>query len=151
MYLPAYVLIRQCLQTPKDQTSVTIPRDVFCRLLELMAVASGFDEEWYSSAYDDVARALEIGLVKSALSHYSAAGYFEGRRPRVLEVDEDWYQRRYPDVARGIEEGSVASAHAHYNQTGYFEGRVPNATGEHEIEEWNSLIQRHVSVKCMNG
>ena len=61
MYLPAYTLMRQCLQAHKDTDSVTIRRAVFCPLLELMAVASGFDEKWYSSAYDDVARARDSG------------------------------------------------------------------------------------------
>jgi hypothetical protein len=148
MYLPAYRLIQQSLRSQDDQATVTIPRDIFRRLLALMARASGFDDDWYSVAYDDVASALQTGAIKSALDHYSNGGYFEGRRPKVFEVDEEWYLQRYPDVAKCVDAGLIASAHAHYNQTGYFEGRVPNAEREHEVEEWNRVIERHAATIC---
>jgi hypothetical protein len=90
-----------------------------------MLVASDFDEDWYSKAYDDVAKALTSGTITSGLVHYSDGGYFEGRRPKIFDVDEEWYLQRYPDVAEGIRIGIISSGHAHYNENGYFEGRVP--------------------------
>jgi hypothetical protein len=42
-----------------------------------------FDEAWYLKTYPDVAKAIQEGVVKSALGHYLNHGRSEGRRPKA--------------------------------------------------------------------
>ena len=140
MHLAAYDQIRHCLSEDESAAVVSIPLALFRRLLRLAAHANSFDEAWYTTAYEDVAEALEIGKIESGLAHFADGGYFEGRRARVFDVDEEWYLGRYPDIAAGVLSGAIASGHAHYNHIGYSEGRVPVPEMEAEIEEWNQLI-----------
>jgi hypothetical protein len=85
------------------------------------------DPDWYLSTYPDVAGALMKGRFRSALQHYLAHGFQEGRLPVPPSVDEVWYIAMYPDVAEAIGKGSIGSARQHFIQSGYREGRLPCA------------------------
>jgi hypothetical protein len=89
-----------------------------------------FDESWYLATYDDVAKALRDGKIKSARLHYIEHGYFECRLPFRPELNEAWYLKRYPDLVEGIAKGKFKSALQHYIEFGYAEGRVPSEAAE---------------------
>ena len=86
-----------------------------------------FDEEWYLSAYPDVAVALSKNPTMDARTHYIKFGYFENRRPYEIKVDDAWYRANYKDVEQAVAEKSFASAQDHFDQVGYLEGRLPFA------------------------
>ncbi len=85
-----------------------------------------FDEQWYLSAYPDVAEAVRKQTVPSAKDHFLAFGYFENRLPYAMKVDEQWYRSTYRDVREAIAEQRFASCQAHFEQAGYAEGRLPH-------------------------
>lgn len=143
MYIPPFSRLSRCIRIDEESGIVTMPADIFKKLLKALAADGGCDPEWYSSAYQDLAQASQDEAHFSPLHHFSDSGYFEGRRPRAFYVDEAWYLERYQDVYLSIKEGKVASGHAHFNATGYFEGRVPAQAMEDDIEEWNTLVQKH--------
>jgi hypothetical protein len=90
-------------------------------------VISGIEvnEDWYLRHYEDIAKAVKEGAVKSARQHFVDDGYFEGRQPFAIQVDEKWYLQQNPDVAEGVRKGLIPSAQAHFDQDGYREGRQP--------------------------
>ena len=83
------------------------------------------DEDWYRKTYPDVDQAIASGATSSAKEHFTASGYFEGRRPAKIVVDEKFYISKYPDVAEGIEFEEITSAQDHFESHGYEEGRLP--------------------------
>jgi hypothetical protein len=83
------------------------------------------DETWYRSQYPDVADGIARGDTPSAIEHYRAFGWLEGRLPIDPKVDEIWYRANNPDVAAGIRDGAVTDAREHFIQFGYREGRAP--------------------------
>ncbi|HTW27532.1 MAG TPA: hypothetical protein VME92_10425 [Acetobacteraceae bacterium] len=146
MYFPPYARLSQCMQVAADGQTVTMPMEVL-KLLVRNAAANGLmDQAWYAGAYRDVAEAIRGGRILDALSHFSEAGYFEGRRPRIFKVNEPWYTRRYTDVAASISSGKIASAHTHYNANGYYEGRAPGPEALEEVDTWNRVIDKHAAV-----
>lgn len=143
VYLPPYSLLSHCIQISGDGQVVTMRRDIFQALIGQILSTSLFDVNWYSSAYEDVADALNTGKIYDPLLHFIGSGYYEGRLPRMFSVDEDWYLARYPDVAQAVTSGAVASAHTHFNTTGYFEGRAPGPALVGIVERWNHIIGQY--------
>jgi hypothetical protein len=139
VYFPPFtMLINSCRLNEEDGT-VTIPKAVFSMLL-FSVFYRDFEPNWYRATYEDVAAALNSGEITDELSHFSQAGYFEGRKPSMQPVDEEWYKTAYPDVAAAIRAGVVASAHVHYNTTGYFEGRAPDSEAAQIAEKWQQAF-----------
>jgi hypothetical protein len=126
-YIPPFNVVRGRLKvvTVNGKTKVNNSYDDFVEVVKLLLRGVAFDEQWYLSAYEDVAKAVAAGAYKSGRHHFIEAGYFEGRRPRQFEVDESWYLEKYPDVAASIKKGDVRSARQHFNEHGYVEGRLP--------------------------
>jgi hypothetical protein len=46
-----------------------------------------FDADWYVRRYPDVAAALRVGKIQSAIQHYIQHGQMEGRRPKPAPTD----------------------------------------------------------------
>jgi hypothetical protein len=90
-----------------------------------MIVGIEVDEEWYLRTYEDIAKAVREGAIRSAQHHFVEDGYFEGRIPFPMRVDERWYMNQYPDVGDSVRRGELPSAQAHFDEDGYREGRLP--------------------------
>jgi hypothetical protein len=128
-YVIPFTILKQAFEFKPGKSGLvaTISYDNLLKVLQSMLRSIPFDEEWYLSAYPDVAKAIEDGVVQSARQHFVENGYFEGRAPSPLVVDEEWYLKAYPDVAAAIESGKLDSASKHFRDTGYLEGRLPEA------------------------
>jgi hypothetical protein len=101
---------------------------------------SGWDEEMYLFANDDVRDEVKKGTFTSGLDHYYRAGAAEGRPiwtyqetilPDRHKIDikgapHDWNDQAYlnanPDVARLVAERKFPNGYAHYIQIGFLEG-----------------------------
>ena len=126
-YLPRFDLVRRSVEisTIRGELRVNVSYDEFVRLLKRMIVGTDVDEEWYLRTYEDIAKAVREGLIRSAQHHFVEDGYFEGRLPFPMKVDERWYMNQYPDVADSVRRGEIASAQTHFDEDGYREGRLP--------------------------
>ncbi|NJP11370.1 MAG: hypothetical protein HC866_19395 [Leptolyngbyaceae cyanobacterium RU_5_1] len=81
---------------------------------------NNFDENFYLTAYRDVAAAVSQRRVRSACEHYQQFGRFEGRFPRFNEAS---YLSKNPDVADAIRQRKIRSAYDHWLQYGRYENR----------------------------
>jgi hypothetical protein len=128
-YLPPFDLIRRSVEisTVKGELRVNLSYDDFIRILKMMISGIEVNDAWYRQAYEDIGQAIKDGIVKSAKSHFTDDGYFEGRLPFPILVDEKWYLQQYPDVAESVRRGIVASGQVHFEEDGYREGRLPFA------------------------
>jgi hypothetical protein len=89
-------------------------------------IESLFDEKSYLERYQDIARAVEAGKLKSGLSHFLRHGQFEGRAIRGF--DPVFYLRTYPLAAEEIAGGRAPNPIAHYLQFGKSRGYLPSAS-----------------------
>ena len=126
-YLPPFELIRRSIEisTIRGELRVNVAYEDFVKILKKMIVGIEVDEDWYLRTYEDIAKAIGDGIVKSAQQHFVDDGYFEGRLPFAMRVDERWYLSQYPDVADSIRKGLLVSAQGHFDEDGYREGRLP--------------------------
>ncbi len=128
-YVPPFDLIKNIVSitTVKGELRVTLSYEDFIKIVKQLLTGTPIDEDWYMTRYEDVAKALRSGEIKSAREHFIEHGYVEGRLPGPITVDEKWYLERYPDVAESVRRGVDASAQAHFDRDGYREGRLPFA------------------------
>lgn len=126
-YLPPFDLIRRSVEisTIRGELRVNVSYEDFIRLLKKMIIGIEVDEEWYLRTYEDIAKAVREGIIKSAQHHFVEDGYFEGRVPFPILVDERWYMTQYPDVGESVRRGDLPSAQSHFDEDGYREGRLP--------------------------
>ena len=82
-----------------------------------------FDPKYYLTANPDIAAAIAAGQFRSALAHFSTAGYAEGRSPNAYFATE--YLSKNPDVAGGIAAGTFKSGFEHFIKKGFAENRQP--------------------------
>jgi hypothetical protein len=113
------------LTSEEGTTQVNASYDDFLKLLRGLISYVEVDERWYLGQYDDVARAIKDGTVRSAQDHFVNNGFFEGRLPVPIKVDERWYLTTNTDVAEDVQKGIFPSGQAHFDAVGYQEGRLP--------------------------
>lgn len=126
-YLPPFDLIRRSIEisTIRGELRVNVSYEDFVKILKRMIVGVEVDEAWYLRTYDDIAKAIRDGIVRSAQQHFVDDGYFEGRLPFPMRVDDRWYLSEYPDVADSVRKGTILSPQGHFDEDGYREGRLP--------------------------
>jgi hypothetical protein len=126
-YFPPFDLIRRSVEitTVKGELRVNISYEDLIKLLKLIIAGIELNEAWYLKQYDDIAKAVQEGSVRSAKQHFVDDGYFEGRLPFMMHVDENWYLQQNPDVAESVRSGTIPSGQAHFEEDGYREGRLP--------------------------
>ena len=126
-YLPPFDLLRRSVEisTIRGELRVNVSYEDFIRLLKRMILGTEVDEDWYLGTYEDIAKAVREGTIKSARHHFVEDGYFEGRLPFPIRVDDRWYMNQYPDVADSVRRGALPTAQAHFDEDGYREGRLP--------------------------
>ncbi len=79
-----------------------------------------FDEDFYLTAYPDVASAIRRGNIKSACDHYQRFGRYEGRYPVFNEAS---YLQKNPDVADAVRRDKIRSGYEHWRKFGRYENR----------------------------
>jgi hypothetical protein len=110
------------------------------------SAVQGFDENWYTSFYEDVGAAVAQGTISSGLQHYIEYGRHEGRLPSAGysgsddgAFDEAWYISFYRDVGAAVAQGEIGSGREHYVRYGRAEGRSPSAESYERVrfdENW---------------
>lgn len=93
--------------------------------LDLDALLTEFDEEYYLSTYPDVAAGIKQGRIASGREHYKAHGFSESRRPFFLHAF--WYVSMYPIAALEVAQGDYADLFHHYAAIGKSRGYLPAA------------------------
>ncbi|AFY81174.1 choice-of-anchor D domain-containing protein [Oscillatoria acuminata] len=83
-----------------------------------------FDADYYLAQNADVAIAIQTGSLPSAIAHFAAFGFAEGRVPSQLFAET--YLTQNPDVAEAVANGSFTSGFAHFIKFGFAEGRFPS-------------------------
>ncbi len=78
------------------------------------------DEQFYLTAYPDVADAIRRRKIRSACDHYLKFGRYEGRFPAFNEAS---YLSKNPDVADAVRRRKVRSAYEHWQKFGRYENR----------------------------
>ena len=128
-YVPPFDLIKSVVDitTVKGELQVRMSYEDFLKIVRRLIASTPVDEEWYKMRYEDIAKAIKSGDIKSAREHFVEHGYIEGRLPGPVAVDETWYLEQYPDVADAVRRGVDVSAQAHFDRDGYREGRLPFA------------------------
>ena len=121
---------------------VPVPVPALRKLLGVVVAASPFDEDFYATAYPDLAKARDSGAIKDLRTHFVEHGYFEGRLGSKPHVDDKFYLRMYPDVALAIANGEVESAYDHYMRAGAAEGRFASRADMQVCKHWEQLLGR---------
>jgi hypothetical protein len=130
IYIYPFEILKSSLNitSSKGELRVSTSYEEFLNIIKNLLVSVPVDEEWYLRQYEDVAKAIQAGVVGSARQHFIVSGYFEGRLPNPLKVDEEWYLKQNPDVRESVRKGVVPSGQDHFEQDGYREGRLPFPT-----------------------
>jgi hypothetical protein len=115
-------------------------------LLQALAAAAPFSEEFYLGTYSDLAGARASGQLSDPHRHFIETGFLEGRFGAPPAVDETYYTATYRDVAEAIARGDVASGAEHYMRAGAAEGRVPNRQAESQAEAWLNVLRGGAAV-----
>jgi ectoine hydroxylase-related dioxygenase (phytanoyl-CoA dioxygenase family) len=89
-------------------------------------IESLFDERSYLEQYQDIARAVDSGKLKSGLSHFLRHGQYEGRAIRGF--DSAFYLRTYPLAEEEIAAGRAPTPIVHYLQFGRARGYLASPT-----------------------
>ena len=139
MLLATMMLTPDMLRSlPKVPVSVPALR----KLLGVLVSALPFDEDFYATAYPDLAKARDSGAIADLRTHFVEHGYFEGRLGTKPYVDDAFYKRMYPDIALAIANGKIDSALDHYIRTGAAEGRFASPADMQACKHWEQLLGR---------
>jgi hypothetical protein len=144
-YLPHIDQFLRALRINRDRlnsrSKVAIDAKLLRMLLQALAEAADFSEEFYLRNNSDIADAHARGEIESLRAHFVELGFFEGRAGSAPPVDEAYYTATYADVAEAVRRGDVKSGAEHYLQSGAAEGRVPNPALKPAIEAWAVVLR----------
>lgn len=126
-YLPPFDILKKYLtiSTVKGEMMVSCKYEDLVQMLRRLIIGVEVDEAWYLERYQDIAEAIEKGVVRSARLHFVNDGYFEGRLPFPIHVDERYYLAQNSGIAEFVRKGNLASGQQHFEENGYAEGRLP--------------------------
>jgi hypothetical protein len=79
-----------------------------------------FDEEFYRTAYADIADAVDAGHLPSGRFHYEHYGHGEGRE--AFFIDKSWYCQNYPIAAVELSQGDYDDPHQQWLEIGKARG-----------------------------
>ena len=144
-YLPHLDLFLRALRINRERlgskSKVAVDAKVLRHLLQSLAEAAPFSDDFYLRNNPDIAEAHAAGQIQDLRAHFIEQGYFEGRSGTGPVVSEDYYTSAYPDVADAVRRGDVTSGSEHYLRSGAAEGRVPNARIKGEVEGWLAVLR----------
>jgi hypothetical protein len=144
-YLPHIDMFLRALRINKERlgskTKIAIDAKLLRHLLQALAEAAPFSDEFYLRNNPDVAEAHAAGQIESLHAHFVEQGYFEGRSGAAPLVNEAFYTSAYADVAEAVRRGDVASGTEHYLRSGAAEGRMPNPLLKATIDGWTAVMR----------
>ena len=79
-----------------------------------------FDEDFYRTAYADIADAVDAGHLPSGRFHYEHFGHGEGRE--AFFIDKSWYCQNYPIAAVELSQGDYDDPHQQWLEIGKARG-----------------------------
>ncbi len=79
-----------------------------------------FEEEFYLSAYPDIAAAVHDGHLPNGRHHYEHYGFDEGRE--AFFIDKSWYCQTYPAAAVELSQGDFPDVHQQWLEVGLMRG-----------------------------
>lgn len=139
-YLPHIDQLLRALRINRERlnskSKIAIDAKLLRMLLQTLAEAADFSEEFYLSNNPDIAAAHAQGDIADLRAHFIELGFFEGRAGAAPRVDEAFYASTYPDVADAVRRGDVVSGTEHYLRSGAAEGRVPNRQVKPAMDAW---------------
>ena len=139
-YLPHIDLFLRALRINRERlnskSKIAIDAKLLRAILQALAEASGFNQEFYLASYPDIAEAFAAGEIDDLRQHFVELGFFEGRMGAPPPVDEAFYTSLYKDVGEAVLRGDVKSGAEHYMRSGAAEGRVPNPKLRAVIDNW---------------
>ncbi len=144
-YLPHIDLFLRALRINKERlaskSKIAVDAKLLRHLLQVLAEAAPFSEEFYLEANPDIAEAHARGDIENLRAHFVEHGYFEGRPGAPPPVNETFYTSTYRDVADAVKRGDVKSGAEHYLRSGASEARIPSPQLKGEIETWVTVLR----------
>lgn len=144
-YVPHIDLLLQALRINRDRlnskSKVAIDARLLRALIQGVAAAAPFSEQFYLATYPDVAEAVATGDIADARRHFTEVGFLEGRFGAPPPVDEAFYTAKYEDVAQAIAQADVTSGADHYMRAGAAEGRLPSMALASVVEGWMAVLR----------
>lgn len=144
-YLPHIDMFLRALRINTDRLSsrskIAVDARLLRRLLQCLAEAAPFSEEFYLQNNPDVAEAHAKGDIADLRAHYVEHGYFEGRPGAAPPINEAYYTSTYRDVADAVTRGDVKSGTEHYLRSGAAEARIPAPELKPAIESWAAILR----------
>ncbi len=144
-YMPHISVLLQALRINRERlasrTKMAIDARLLRQLLQTIAAALPFSEEFYLETYPDLSESYAAGNIGDLHRHFVEQGFFEGRFGFPPQVDEAFYTGLYKDVAEAVRRGDVKSGTEHYLRSGAAEGRVPNAQVQPDVEHWGAVMR----------
>ncbi|MCT7963774.1 choice-of-anchor D domain-containing protein [Laspinema sp. D1] len=108
------------------QNSVSTDRNTSALQTAIDVAKTLFDADYYVAQNADVALAIQNGTIPSAIAHFAAFGFAEGRVPSPLFAQT--YLTQNADVAEAVATGAFPSGFAHFIKFGFAEGRFPSSS-----------------------
>lgn len=87
------------------------------------ALSETFDADFYLAQNSDVKQAVDSGIFRNALEHFTKFGLFEGRDPGS-QFSNSSYLANYSDVTAAVSSGIFRSGYEHFLKYGFGEERV---------------------------
>jgi len=144
-YLPHIDQFLRALRINRERlnskSKVAIDAKLLRMLLQALAKAADFSEEFYLRNNPDIADAHARGEIENLRAHFVELGFFEGRAGAPPRVDEAYYTATYPDVAEAVRRGDVPSGAEHYLRSGAAEGRIPSPAIKPAIDAWAVVLR----------
>jgi hypothetical protein len=148
-YVPHIELLLRALRINRDRlnskSKIAIDAKLLRTLLETIAAAQDFSEEFYLGTYPDIAEAHAAGQITDLKRHFVELGFFEGRMGAPPPVDESYYLGLYKDIEAAVQHGDVKSGAEHYMRSGAAEGRIPSAELLDQVNAWMSVLRDDVN------
>ncbi len=148
-YLPHIDMFLRALRINRERlaskTKIAVDAKLLRHMLQSLAEAAPFSDEFYLRNNPDVAEAHAAGQIADLRAHFVEQGYFEGRSGAAAMVNEAYYTSTYGDVAEAVRRGDVASGDEHYLRSGAAEGRVPNPQIKERIDSWTAILRDEVA------
>ena len=147
-YLPHIDMFLRALRINRERlgskSKIAVDARLLRHLLQSLAAAAPFSDEFYLQNNPDIAQAHAGGQIENLRTHFVEQGYFEGRSGAEPMVNETYYASTYPDVADAVRRADVTSGTEHYLRSGAAEGRIPNPLVKSEIDGWASVLRDEV-------
>lgn len=101
---PSFEALKKMFDMAAEEGGTTVMSyDKLRTLVRMFLDLVEVDEEWYKTAYPDVAQAISAGIIRSAKEHFVQHGYFEDRLPCRVAVETRVTPRQLQEMITRVE------------------------------------------------